>query len=485
MPSFLCLKKRLLLAGVFIHFFPNLSAQQNKPWSVFGNPSISSVSVGLALDSSYVYVTNALLDFPYDYYVYKVDRESGVRDSLRILNVDSTIFRSFYIESRDSSIFLLGAVINENESDFQRQRRTGIVHISKDLTFVDSTIFGDQGYLTDRYSASKDKYFITEQIPFASGLFLSVVDKNTLNRDTAIPIVNNPGLDYDFSVAYDSSAKKIICISTVAATYIFNATNYNLDSSFWNWDTTYATIPAIEDMFFWNGGLYSLAKTTGLSLYKHDVSNYRINARTALTLDDTLTQNGGYVYIRGNYGFSNGLLVLAEAGPFTAIPPLQTNTVTNVRAYAADTSSNLIWTTQINNGRNNLVHSTACDDSNTFILVRSISVDQPAEPQKMLLYKLDAHGNAFDLNTPEVVKKIGVHVYPNPVKDWVVFETALLNNKKELVLTLLNAQGQIVHQAPLPPGRYRLDLSSFRSGVISYQITKQGMVQKTGKIIVQ
>jgi hypothetical protein len=163
---------------------------------------------------------------------------------------------------------------------------------------------------------------------------------------------------------------------------------------------------------------------------------------------------------------------------------LQTNTVTNVRAYAADTTGTLIWQVQINNGRNNLVHSTACDHSNTFILVRSISVDRPAEPQKMLVYKLDANGNVFDLNTPGEVLKVGIHVYPNPAKDWVIFERhASDGSNEDLELKLYNQQGQKVYRNSLAYGRLKLDLNQFAKGVYFYEVSKNGVPQKKGRLV--
>jgi hypothetical protein len=475
--------KRLFVTGIFFLSFLS-SYSQNKAWTVFSSAANDAFGIGINHDSSYVYSCLSFQDSPFATSLYKLNRTLGNRDSVIIATVgDSLSFSSFYILQDDSTITLLGTMLNENEIDFSKAQTSAIIKFNKDLVFLDSLVFTEKFYATVRYSQSDNKFFVTRTIPGAGGFNLTIVNKKPLAIDTTLSFLGSPGYDYDFSVAYDSSANKIICISTVAQTYIFDANTYSLDTSFWNWDTSYTTTPAIKDMFHWQGALYSFARPNGMSLYRHSNTDYRINKRTVLTLNDTVA-NGAYEYLRGNYGFSSGLLVFAEAGPFTNIPPLQTNTVTNVRAYAADTTGALTWQVQINNGRNNLVHSTACDHSNTFILVRSISVDRPAEPQKMLVYKLDANGNVFDLNTSGEVLKVGIHVYPNPAKDWVIFERhASDGSNEDLELQLYNRQGQKVYRNSLAYGNLKLDLNQFAKGVYFYEVSKNGLPQKKGRLV--
>jgi len=460
------------------------SYSQNKPWTIFSSSTKDAFGIGINQDSNYVYSCVSLLSFPYATSFYKVNKTLGTRDSVIIAAVgDSLSFSSFYIIQDDSTITLLGTMFNENEINFGKAQTSAIIKFTKDLVFLDSLVFTENFYATVRYSESFKKYFVTRTIPGAGGFTLTIVNKSPLVIDTTLSFLGSPGYDYDFSVAFDSSANKIVCISTVAQTYIFDAATYAIDTSFWNWDTAYPTIPAIKDMFYWHGTLYSLARPNGISLYRHNPLDYLINKRIPLTLNDTVAGSGGYEYIRGNYGFSNDLLVFAEAGPFTNVPPLQTNTVTNVRAYAADTTGALIWQTQINNGRNNLVHSTACDDSNTFILVRSISVDRPTEPQKMLVYKLDANGNVFDLNTPDEVLKLGVHIYPNPAKGWVIFEMHAGSGNDDFKLQLYNQQGQRVYNNSLAYGKVTLDLKHLAKGIYLYEVSKNGVPQKKGRLV--
>ncbi len=96
-------------------------------------------------------------------------------------------------------------------------------------------------------------------------------------------------------------------------------------------------------------------------------------------------------------------------------------------------------------------------------------------------------GTVSILNAQKIEEKINITVSPNPAKDEVLFVLTMPHDPEELIITIYDFSGKVIHQQ-----KNFTNLKSFiwnssihPSGVYLYQIQEKGMHQFSGKVILQ
>lgn len=470
--------KRLFITGAFLGFLHITSAQVTEPWQTL-DVGLNSTGIGLALDSNNIYTAANLQSGTYSSYLFKINRTTGESDSILISKSDTASFLPFYIYVDDSLVVYLGGVYDWTKSgNDPTSRRCAIVRLRKDLSFKDSVVFQSPGTDIWHFIKLGSSYFVTEGGVNASRK-LTKIRSNYLKIDTSIVL---PPLSYtslEMSLAFSDSLNKMLVMASPGRLFVIDTNSLTIDSTFISWNTNFPYGPDVVDFFSWDRKLISISNPWGVRLY-HYHQDGQVYADHPVFVQDTLP--GAENYIRGCYGFSDSLLIFSTSGPFTAAPPMQTNTITHIQIFAVNKKGETIWQNKINNGRNNLVYSHCTDDKNTFIYVRSID----GSDQEMFIYKLDASGNILGLNELQNNEVAAINFFPNPTEGKVFYSaSSLMDNTKELTFELFNSLGQRCFQKVVPPIEGSFDLHSLPRGSYSYKFIVKHAVVRSGLLILK
>lgn len=78
---------------------------------------------------------------------------------------------------------------------------------------------------------------------------------------------------------------------------------------------------------------------------------------------------------------------------------------------------------------------------------------------------------------------LGFSIYPNPVKDYVIFEQKNANRQKH-TLVIYNAIGQVMHHEVLSTDTKRIDLAKYAQGLYYYELyNDKGTEKQVGKFV--
>ncbi|MDD4374837.1 MAG: T9SS type A sorting domain-containing protein [Bacteroidales bacterium] len=79
---------------------------------------------------------------------------------------------------------------------------------------------------------------------------------------------------------------------------------------------------------------------------------------------------------------------------------------------------------------------------------------------------------------------LAVAVYPNPAKDYIIFEMQANKSSVSTSMEIFDIYGRIVASLPMVSGKAVLDVKSFSNGIYFYQLSHEGRHQ-AGKFVVQ
>lgn len=343
---------------------------------------------------------------------------------------------------------------------------------------------------------SKDKHLLVSTIEqnFIHRMYKLDLDGNIIWQSERLNHQNEPGFSYRYSPSIlEMDDNRIVLISVLSGwfgelnssdIYTFSVAGDSI--SYAHFDGS-----VLCDTYLYENALFSLYHATDRT---SQFSNFLIKFQpdgTILWKKELAMAKTCYTYrflpANGDKLIAVGIIGYTE--PIDKINSDKLNAVGITGLYEPETqvflhemtnNGDSLWTTYLGDSQEIWPYDIKQCADQGFVITGVSKISGNYTP---LLIKTDSTGNITTIGINEETDQNGLRIYPNPAKEYVVFEYVYNSpSRNSQTITITDIYGRAVAEIPVTGVKTVWDVGGLAPGVYLYQI-KNGKLSATGKLM--